>query len=54
VYRGSSYKPQSYVNNYMHGDFVASAAANLAILSSKDSRLEDTIVSSSQTRDPLI
>ncbi|ESW22110.1 hypothetical protein PHAVU_005G128100 [Phaseolus vulgaris] len=38
VYTGSSYKPQSYINCYMHGDFAASAAANLAVLSSEDSR----------------
>ncbi|XP_050883309.1 DDT domain-containing protein PTM isoform X2 [Lathyrus oleraceus] len=40
VYMGCSYKPQSYINYYMHGDFAASAAANLAILSSVDSRSE--------------
>ncbi|XP_024632372.1 DDT domain-containing protein PTM isoform X5 [Medicago truncatula] len=40
VYMGCSYKPQSYINNYMHGDFSASAAANLAIVSSEDSRSE--------------
>ncbi|CAJ1955813.1 unnamed protein product [Sphenostylis stenocarpa] len=40
VYFGCSYKPQSYINCYMHGDFAASAAANLAILSSEDSRSE--------------
>jgi hypothetical protein len=38
VYRGCSYKPQAYVNNYMHGDFAASAAANIAVLYSEDSR----------------
>ncbi|KAL2593794.1 hypothetical protein AAZX31_12G170300 [Glycine max] len=40
VYMGCSYKPQSYINYYMHGDFAASAAANLAVLSSEDSRSE--------------
>ncbi|XP_020231011.1 DDT domain-containing protein PTM [Cajanus cajan] len=40
VYMGCSYKPQSYTNYYMHGDFAASAAANLAVLSSEDSRSE--------------
>ncbi|TKY48606.1 Nucleosome-remodeling factor subunit BPTF [Spatholobus suberectus] len=40
VYMGCSYKPQSYSNYYMHGDFAASAAANLAVLSSEDSRSE--------------
>ncbi|XP_027340663.1 DDT domain-containing protein PTM-like isoform X2 [Abrus precatorius] len=37
VYTGCSNKPQSYINYYMHGDFAASAAANLAVLSSEDS-----------------
>lgn len=40
VYMGCSYKPQSYINYYMHGDVAASAAANLAVLSSEDSRSE--------------
>ncbi|KAF7805669.1 DDT domain-containing protein PTM-like [Senna tora] len=40
VYSGFAYKPQSYINHYMHGDFAASAAAKLAILSSEDSRSE--------------
>ncbi|KAJ1378783.1 Zinc finger, PHD-type [Sesbania bispinosa] len=39
-YMGSSYKPLSYINYYMHGDFAASAAAKLAILSSEESRSE--------------
>jgi hypothetical protein len=42
VYSGCSYKPQWNINNYMHDDFVASVAANLTILSSENSRLEDT------------
>ncbi|KAL5081861.1 hypothetical protein RYX36_010282 [Vicia faba] len=44
VYMGCSYKPQSYINYYMHGDFAASAAANLAILSSEDSRSEGHMI----------
>ena len=39
-YMGFSYKPLSYINYYMHGDFAASAAAKLAILSSEESRSE--------------
>ncbi|RYR23376.1 hypothetical protein Ahy_B03g068612 isoform B [Arachis hypogaea] len=39
-YMGLSYKPLSYINNYMHGDFAASAAAKLAVLSSEESRSE--------------
>ncbi|KAI3511874.1 hypothetical protein L1887_19034 [Cichorium endivia] len=36
LYTGSSFKPQSYQNVYIHGDFAASAAASLAILSSEE------------------
>ncbi|MED6155470.1 hypothetical protein PIB30_005674 [Stylosanthes scabra] len=39
-YMSFSYKPLSYINYYMHGDFAASAAAKLAILSSEESRTE--------------
>lgn len=39
-YMGFSYKPQSYINYYMHGDFAASAAAKFASLSSEESRSE--------------
>lgn len=33
MYMGSSFRPQRYINSYLHGDFAASAAANLAELS---------------------
>lgn len=36
LYKGSSFKPQAYQNVYIHGDFAASAAASLAILSSEE------------------
>ncbi|KAF2300728.1 hypothetical protein GH714_015376 [Hevea brasiliensis] len=42
VYMGTFFKPYSYINHYMHGDFAASAAANLAVLSSEESRVSDT------------
>ncbi|WOH03906.1 hypothetical protein DCAR_0623309 [Daucus carota subsp. sativus] len=35
-YLGSSFKPQAYMNHYIHGDFAASAAANLVKLSSEE------------------
>ncbi|XP_015873533.3 DDT domain-containing protein PTM [Ziziphus jujuba] len=38
VYMGSLYKPQAYLNHYMHGDFAASAAAKLAVLLSEETR----------------
>ncbi|MCD9561202.1 hypothetical protein HAX54_020202 [Datura stramonium] len=33
LYMGSSFRPQQYINSYLHGDFAASAAAILAELS---------------------
>ncbi|KAL4560815.1 hypothetical protein LXL04_032969 [Taraxacum kok-saghyz] len=36
MYKGTSFKPQTYQNVYIHGDFAASAAASLAILSSEE------------------
>ena len=33
-------KPHAYINHYMHGEFAASAAANLSVLSSEESRTE--------------
>lgn len=45
-YMGSHFKPQAYVNNYTHGDFAASAAANLAVLLPEENQ-----VSGSQASD---
>lgn len=45
VYTGSVYKPQAYLNHYMHGDFAASAAAKLAVLSSEETRLSENYAS---------
>ncbi|KAF1899563.1 hypothetical protein Lal_00019691 [Lupinus albus] len=39
-YMGFSYKPLSYINYYIHGEFAASAAAKLTVLSSEESRSE--------------
>lgn len=41
LYMGSSFKTTGYINNYLHGDFAASAAANLAILSSEENHVPD-------------
>lgn len=41
LYMGSSFKTTGYTNNYLHGDFAASAAANLAILSSEENHVPD-------------
>ncbi|XP_047179589.1 DDT domain-containing protein PTM-like [Vigna umbellata] len=40
AYMGFSYKPFSYMNYYIHGEFAASAAAKFALLSSEESRSE--------------
>ncbi|KAL5056199.1 hypothetical protein RYX36_036881 [Vicia faba] len=39
-YMGFFFKPMSYINYYMHGDFSASAASKFAIVSSEESRSE--------------
>ncbi|KAJ4979942.1 hypothetical protein NE237_010722 [Protea cynaroides] len=41
-YLGSNFKPQTYVNQYILGDVAASAAANLAVLSSEESRVSES------------
>lgn len=42
VYTGSLFKPQAYINQYMHGDFAASAAANWAVVSSEESHVSES------------
>uniref|UniRef100_A0A7N0U7F0 Uncharacterized protein n=1 Tax=Kalanchoe fedtschenkoi TaxID=63787 RepID=A0A7N0U7F0_KALFE len=37
-YTGSNFNRNAYINHYSHGDFAASAAANLAVLSSEENR----------------
>ncbi|KAK1263882.1 hypothetical protein QJS04_geneDACA008375 [Acorus gramineus] len=38
---GSSFKPNAYINLYIMGEVAASAAANLAVLASEDSRISE-------------
>ncbi|CAH9124208.1 unnamed protein product [Cuscuta epithymum] len=38
LYSGSSFKANGYLNYYLHGDFAASAAASLAVLSSEENQ----------------
>ncbi|KAF8403202.1 hypothetical protein HHK36_011301 [Tetracentron sinense] len=38
-YMGSFFKPQAYINQYILGDVAASAAANLAVLTSVENRV---------------
>ncbi|KAL1558202.1 hypothetical protein AAHA92_08697 [Salvia divinorum] len=42
LYKGSSFKKTGYINHYLHGDFSASAAANLAILSHEESQVSES------------
>lgn len=39
LYLGSSFRPQAYMNHYLHGDFAATAAANLSMLSSEENHV---------------
>lgn len=43
---GTSFKPHAYMNQYIHGDAAASAAANLALLTSENGRASEIIASS--------
>lgn len=45
-YTGASFKPQSYLNHYAHGDFAAAAASNLSLLSSEENHV---VVSNTKT-----
>ncbi|KAL9686850.1 hypothetical protein QQ045_031243 [Rhodiola kirilowii] len=38
IYKGSNFNRNAYVNHYIHGEFAASAAANLAVLSKEENR----------------
>ncbi|EPS60080.1 hypothetical protein M569_14724, partial [Genlisea aurea] len=48
VYTGVSFKATGYLNNFLHGGFAASAAANLAILSSEENQVPDSRTSSNR------
>lgn len=50
LYMGSSFKPQGYINSYLHGEFAASAAASLAILSSEENQGSETRVSDNRRK----
>ncbi|KAL4283239.1 hypothetical protein GQ457_16G008690 [Hibiscus cannabinus] len=41
LYMGFSFKPQAYVNHYNNGHFAATAAAQLAVLSSEESQVSE-------------
>ncbi|KZV47178.1 hypothetical protein F511_05229 [Dorcoceras hygrometricum] len=42
LYMGSSFNPIDYINYYLHGDFAASAAVNLAVLSSEENQVPES------------
>ncbi|XP_073312587.1 DDT domain-containing protein PTM-like [Primulina huaijiensis] len=42
LYTGSSFNSTDYINYYVHGDFAASAAASLAILSSEENQVPES------------
>ncbi|PSR86517.1 DDT domain-containing protein [Actinidia chinensis var. chinensis] len=44
IYMGLHFKSDEYINNYVHGEFAASAAANLAVLSSEENRVSNSHV----------
>ncbi|KAK9058650.1 hypothetical protein SSX86_023492 [Deinandra increscens subsp. villosa] len=50
IYMGLSFKPQAYLNVYIHGDFAASAGASLAILSREEKLATETQSSTSSHR----
>lgn len=50
LYMGSSFKPQGYINSYLHGDFAASAAASLAVLSSEEIQGSETRVADNRRK----
>lgn len=52
VYMGSLYRPQAYINHYMHGDFASSAAAKLALFSSEETRVPEVRASDSSKKVP--
>lgn len=42
LYMGSSFRITGYINFYLHGDFSASAASNLAILTSEENQVPES------------
>ncbi|MCD7470308.1 hypothetical protein HAX54_010042 [Datura stramonium] len=50
LFMGSSFKPQGYINSYLHGDFAASAAASLAVLSAEEYQGTETRVSDNRRK----
>jgi len=44
------FKPQAYINQYTQGDVAASAAANLAVLASEESKVSESHISSNPKR----
>ncbi|KAF5931088.1 hypothetical protein HYC85_031961 [Camellia sinensis] len=50
TFSGKASLSHAYINNYNHGDFAASAAANLAILSSEENRVSESHASDNRRK----
>ncbi|XP_052184924.1 DDT domain-containing protein PTM-like [Diospyros lotus] len=50
LYMGSNFKPQAYINAYTHGDFAASAATGLAVLSSEENQVSESHASDNRRK----
>lgn len=50
LYTGLMFKPQSYINWYLHGYFAATAAANMATLSAEEGQIPDPHISGSSKK----
>ncbi|KAK4441253.1 DDT domain-containing protein PTM [Sesamum alatum] len=50
LYMGSYFKATDYINYYLHGDFAASAAANLAVLSSEENKVPESLSSDNRRK----
>lgn len=50
MYTGALFRPQAYINNYIHGCTAATAAANLATLSAEEGQISEVHVSGSSKK----
>lgn len=50
MYTGALFRPQAYINNYIHGCIAATAAANLATLSAEEGQISEVHVSGSSKK----
>ncbi|KAF7850519.1 hypothetical protein BT93_L5436 [Corymbia citriodora subsp. variegata] len=50
TYTGALFRPQAYINNYIHGCIAATAAANLATLSAEEGQISEVHVAGSSKK----